>query len=439
MKSNFKIPYVIWSLILLLSLTAQAQPNRSYIEVFVSPEHPDWTYKLGERADFNIKVLKNGLPVSNAVISYSYGLEQLPAMKSGEVKLTGESVTIKGTTLKDPGFLRCHASLEYGGKTYEGWGTAGFEPEKIAPTVDLPTDFTEFWNQAKAELSQLPIDPKVTLIPEESSGSVNVYHVSLQNIRQGGSWQGASRFYGILSVPKKVGKYPAILRVPGAGARRYYGDNRAGEGVIVFSVGIHGVPVNMDPDVYRDLMNGAISGYWINKLSSKDEYYYKRVYMGCVRAIDFIFTLPEFDGNNLAVTGGSQGGALSIVTAGLDERINYLAAFYPALSDVTGYLHNRAGGWPHMFKNYDQKTNPAWLEVAPYYDVVNFAKSVKVKGWYSWGYNDNVCPPTSMYAAYNSISAPKELHIFEETAHWTFPEQQEMVFQWLMEQLRSNE
>ena len=47
-------------------------------------------------------------------------------------------------------------------------------------------------------------------------------------------------------------------------------------------------------------------------------------------------------------------------------------------------------------------------------------------GWYSWGYNDNVCPPTSTYSAYNVITAEKELHIFQETQHWTFPEQNEM-------------
>ena len=146
--------------------------------------------------------------------------------------------------------------------------------------------------------------------------------------------------------------------------------------------------------------------------------------------------MPEFDGENLAVTGGSQGGALSIITAGLDKRVNYLAAFYPALCDLTGYLEGRAGGWPHMFKNYDASLRPNWVKVAPYYDVVNFARNLTVPGWYSWGYNDNVCPPTSMYAAYNSISSPKELHVFHQTAHWTFPEQGEDANTWLMKMLK---
>ena len=111
-----------------------------------------------------------------------------------------------------------------------------------------------------------------------------------------------------------------------------------------------------------------------------------------------VITLDCFDGENIGVTGGSQGGALSIVTAGLDPRINYLAAFYPALCDLTGYLHGRAGGWPHVF-SYKVTNKSEKIETSKYFDVVNFARFVKAKGWYSWGYNDNVCPPTSTYAA----------------------------------------
>ena len=79
------------------------------------------------------------------------------------------------------------------------------------------------------------------------------------------------------------------------------------------------------------------------------------------------------------IVAGSQGGALSIITASLDSRVKYLAAFFPALSDVTGYLHRRAGGWPHMFnKNnavfYNKKEN---IEACGYYDVVKFCTSRK--------------------------------------------------------------
>ena len=77
-------------------------------------------------------------------------------------------------------------------------------------------------------------------------------------------------------------------------------------------------------------------------------------------------------------------------------------------------------------------------ETIKYYDVVNFARHVKVPGLYSWGFNDETCPPTSMYASYNVISAPKELYLALETGHWIYPEQREKFNSWLLEQLKKN-
>ncbi len=430
-----KMKNLLLFLLILTSSSILAQPRRSVVEVIVSPDRLDWTYKLEQRADFKVKVLKNGQPVPGISISYEFGPEQMPAVKKGNMELENGEGTIRGIGMDKPGFLRCTVTAEWEGRNYTAWGTAGFAPESIEPVVEMPDDFVEFWEKGKEELAGIPIDAQLTLMPEYCTPKVDVYHVSLQNVTLV-PWRGASRFYGMLSVPKAPGKYPAILGVPGAGVRPYYRDDRAEDGFIVFKVGIHGIPVNLEPDVYTQLGRGALAGYQINKLDDLDQYYFRRVYLGCVRAIDFIFSMPEFDGENLAVTGGSQGGALSIVTAGLDKRVKYLAAFYPALCDVTGYLEGRAGGWPHMFKDVDLEKKPNWKKVAPYYDVVNFARQLTVPGWFSWGYNDNVCPPTSMHAAYNSIRSTKELHIFSETAHWAFPEQHQDANAWLFRKLR---
>jgi len=64
---------------------------------------------------------------------------------------------------------------------------------------------------------------------------------------------------------------------------------------------------------------------------------------------------------------------------------------------------------------------------------------VKVPGFYTWGYNDETCPPTSYYAAYNQVKAPKELMLVQETGHWTFPEQQTMITQWLIDKLSARQ
>ncbi|WP_294079395.1 acetylxylan esterase [Proteiniphilum sp. UBA5384] len=410
-----------------LCLQGIAQPARQLVQVIVTPDKADWTYKKGEQAEFQIMVLKNNVPLEGIDVKYSIGPEMMEASEANTVTLKKGIATVKAKRFNDAGFLRCTASVQVDGKNYSSYATAGFSPEQIQPTTTLPSDFEQFWENAKAELAKVPVKPVLTLMPERCTDKVDVYHVSIDNIK--------GKIYGILCRPKAEGKYPAILHVPGAGVRPYYGDVASAEkGIVTFQIGIHGVPVNMEQRVYDNLRTGPLDGYQTANLDDKDNYYYKRVYLGCVRAVDFIESLDCFNGRDIAVTGGSQGGALSIITAALDSRIDYLAAFYPALSDLTGYLHGRAGGWPHMFRN-NFTNKPEKIETSSYYDVANFARFVKISGWYSWGYNDNVCPPTSMYAAYNVISAPKELHLFQETQHWTFPEQQEQKNNWLYDKL----
>lgn len=409
-----------------------AQPTERLVKVVVAPDRSDWTYRPGEAVKFTVTVLQNGNPLKGAKVNYEIGPEKMDPAKKETATLPNGTLTVDGGTLKTPGFLRCTATVDVDGKTYRNLATAGFAPLQIAPTVENPADFQAFWDSAKAELSRVPPDMRLTLLPERCTETVNVYHLNAQN------W-GNSRVYGILCVPKKEGRYPALLKVPGAGIRPYAGDVAMAEkGVITLEIGIHGVPVNLDAQVYANLSAGPLANYPQFNLDDRDRYYYKRVYLGCVRANDVLTALPQFDGQTLLVTGGSQGGALSIVTAALDPRVKALGAYYPALADVTGYLKGRAGGWPHLFfgKNLPVNNKPDKLRTVGYYDVVNFARRVRVPGRYTWGFNDETCPPTSMYAAYNVITAPKEVDLYLETGHWTYPEQTEKMNAWLLGRLK---
>src|SRR5690606_8221528 len=109
----------------------------------------------------------------------------------------------------------------------------------------------------------------------------------------------------------------------------------------------------------------------------------------------------------------------------------------PSMSDFTGYFHGRAGGSPHPFSkaNIAIHGTPEKIKTAAYYDVVNFARMIKVPGYYSWGFNDETTPPTSIYAAYNSIKAPKELFIIPSGAHKIYPEQVDQYYKWLLHQM----
>lgn len=302
---------------------------------------------------------------------------------------------------------------------------------KPGESVKFQIDVLQNGHPAPGVRASYKIGPEM-LLPEYSTPAVNVYHVNLQNV--GGDGRGVSRLYGILCEPKAEGKFPAVLSVPGAGVRPYRGMIALAEkGIITFQIGIHGLPVILNREVYDSLQRGALARYIFYNLDNRNRYYYRRVYLGCVRANDFLTGLAKWNGQDLAVTGGSQGGALSIVTAALDPRVKGLAAAYPALSDLTGYLHNRAGGWPHMFRatGADSHRTKEKIETSKYYDVVNFARRVKAPGIYTWGFNDKTCPPTSMYAAYNVIPGKKELLLAVEMGHATTPKQAERLRLWL--------
>lgn len=399
------------------SLSISAQIRGTNIVVSVTPDHQDWNYKVGEKASFVVNVRKSGTLLNQVKVDYEAGPVMYPetkktlVLKDGTMKWSGE--------MKAPGFYRLKVVAHVEGKDYEGLCTAAFSPEKIKPFAQEPKDFDDFWKKALDEARQIDLNPTKVLLPERCTKDVNVYEVSYHNNRWG------SKMYGILSIPVKPGKYPALLRVPGAGVRPYSGDTYTAPGkCIVLEIGIHGVPVTMEQKVYDDLANAALNGYWDTNLENPDRNAYKRVVTGAVKGVDMIASLDEWDGKTVGVTGSSQGGFLSLAVAALDKRVTFLAAVHDAMCDYEAELHGVAGGWPHYF--YHAKMNAitkARLEGARYYDGVNFARRITVPGWYSFGYNDEVVPPTSAYGLYNTIKAPKILSLYQMTGHFWYQEQ----------------
>ena len=448
-----KIPSLLFSALTLLGLVAvplsgteidavppPAIKRVATVQIRVAPDHRDWSYQLGEPARFQITITADNEPISAVPITYTVGPEMMPATpQTATVALGG--LVVEGGTLQVPGFLRCTVTAEVAGRTYKGVATAAFAPEKIQPFQTEPDDFMAFWDAGKAELAAIPMDARMTLLPEACTAKVNVYQVSFRTI--GPSWAPVpARIYGIYCEPKEPGRYPAILRVPGAGVRSYPGDiGTAERGAITLEIGVHGLPVNLDKSLYDAIYSGALNGYWLFNLDNRNDYYYRRIYLGCVRAVDFLASRPQWNGQQLVVAGASQGGLLSLVTAALDPRVTGLAATHPAFCDMVAELHGRAGGWPHPFMPNattgaaSLHATPAKIATAAYYDGVNFARHIKVPGFYTWGYNDDVCPPTSTFAAYNVIAAPKQLAVTLQLSHEYTPEQWEAIMSWIGQQI----
>jgi cephalosporin-C deacetylase-like acetyl esterase len=400
----------------------------------VTPDRADWTYALGASARFHVTLDLAPYPPDGVPVKYRLGPEMREAAEQSAV-VPAEGLVLPVPAATAPGFVRCIVTATLDGKPLRTLATVGFAPESIKPTQTEPNDFDAFWVEQKNALARIPPDYQLTPAPALSDADLEVSYLSFQNV---GGWAGPSRFYGVLSVPRGPGPFPAVLNVPGAGVRAYTGNRSlAAKGVINLQVGIHGIPVNLPPELYDQLSKGALADYNRIHLDDRNRYYYRRVYLGALRAADYLANHPKWDAKNLVVSGGSQGGQLAIVTTALEPRVTGLVAVYPAYSDVTGYLRGTTGGWPALFKpGHDGQTPDAPLQskivTTSYYDTVNFARRIKAPGFYSWGYNDETCPPTSTFAAYGVITAPKLLLLDLPQGHKTSKAQQDRIETWLL-------
>ena len=423
-----RLAFLLLTVLTMLPIEAQIRGNS--IVVTVEPDHQDWNYRVGEIAKFTVEVRRSGTLVNDVTIDYATGPEMYQdtkktvILKDGTLKLTGK--------MSSPGFYRVDVTAHVDGKDYRGACAAAFSPEKLQPSTVMPSDFKEFWQQSIAEARKTDLDPTKRLLPERCTKDVNVYEVSFHNEQWG------SRTYGILCVPVREGKYPALLRVPGAGVRPYEGDvYTASQGVITLEIGIHGVPVTMQQSVYDNLNNGALRGYWEFNMDSREKHYYHHVIMGCIRAMDYIEQYTPWDGKNAGVTGSSQGGFLTLATAGLDKRITCYAPVHAALCDHTNSLRGIACGWPHFFYWNKGKGQEKQIEVSRYYDGVNFARLIndQQRGWFSFGYCDDVVPPTTAWSTYNTVTGPKEISPYQATWHFWHQEQWDEWENWLLKEL----
>src|SRR5262245_55192328 len=139
---------VVFSCLWLGSL-ASAQERTGAVHLEVVPDRADWTYAPGATVTFQVKATRDGHPFPLPWLTYKWGPEMLPPTEEKTLALPAEGLTVKAAGLKAPGFLRLVATASLDGQEYRALATAGFAPEKIAPTVPDPADFDAFWTAGK--------------------------------------------------------------------------------------------------------------------------------------------------------------------------------------------------------------------------------------------------------------------------------------------------
>ena len=425
--------------ILLTCLTnggAENYPYRSDYLFVTVPDHDNWLYKTGEKAKISVEFYKYGIPRSGK-LRYTIANDMLSPDTSGSIELKNGRGVINAGTSATPGFRDINMSIDIDGKTYEHHIKIGFSPEKIRPYTKEPADFRKFWDDAIADMHRKPLKYTRELAKEYCTDKIDCWLIKLNTYK-------SYSMYGYLFIPKNAQAKgcPAVLCPPGAGVKtikeplrhKYYAEN----GFIRLEIEIHGLDPRLSQDDFNDIsraFNSSGTGYLEDGIDNRDRYYMKHVYMGLVRCLDLLTSLPEWDGKNLAVQGGSQGGALSIVAAALDKRVTQCIVNHPALSDMAAYVEKgRTGGYPHFDKTKGLLT-PNNINTLAYFDVVNFARHVACPVYMTWGYNDITCPPTTSYAVWNTLSCSKESLITPINEHWTSDDTEYGHYVWLKSHL----
>jgi len=138
---------------------------------------------------------------------------------------------------------------------------------------------------------------------------------------------------------------------------------------------IHGLPVDFDPK--NPPKDPAAWGYWTHGIASPKTSMWRTIYASLVRGVDFLWSREEVDPKRIMVAGGSQGGGLSMVLAGLDRRIAFAAPAHSGLARLDWTVLHEPGFWPfRMNAKPAGQTNEQFLKTLSYFDAANFTPDI---------------------------------------------------------------
>lgn len=402
MIRRFNDAFALITLCLLLAPASYGQ------ELTVAADHPQGIYQPGETICWNVQV--TGSDVSEAAFVVKKG--GLTELAKGKIALSDGKGQIEAK-LDEPGWLLANVSIKPASdKKVTTLGGALVSPEEIRPALPRPDDFDAFWAAKLKELATVPMNPR--LDPADcGQADIDYFKITMDNIC-------GSHIRGQLARPKQGEKLPAMLIVQWAGVyplQKSWVTGRAAEGWLVLDINAHDLPIDQPQQFYNEQAAGPLKDYPAIGNDDRETSYFLRMYLSCYRAAQYLTERTDWDGRTLVVTGGSQGGLQSVVTAGLHPRITGVMACVPAGCDLNGPVAGRMPGWPMWYWKTQDKDEASVRHAATYYDVVNFASRVKCPVLIGVGLIDTVCPSPGVFAAYNQLTGPKEIVVLPFGQH----------------------
>jgi len=400
----------------LLLLLCSCIPSFAQHQLRFTPYHASGIYKLGEVAGWRV----TSTPATTTLhYSYTVRTNNTDVIKSGPLDMTSGAAAIE-VHISQPAMIFVEVVADPQPDSPETKATAttapqaadpkaqhtveadlgaAIAPTELKPSAPRPSDFDAFWQARLKQLAAVPLDPQLAPVAGDHDG-VSLYTVKLASVD--------SHVQGYLAVPASPGKHPALILYQYAGVYKLRPEGvvaHAAEGWLTLDVDSHDIPPTAD--------TGVPTEYYKIGDRDREKSYFLDMYLRDTRAIDYIQSLPDWDGKTIVLAGTSMGGQQSVVTAGLNPgRVTAVIVNEPSGADTNGNLHGRKAGYP-----YWDSTDPDAMKTALYFDPVNFASLIKAKIIMAVGFLDTSAPPVGLWTAFNQIAAPKEIIPMIESAH----------------------
>jgi cephalosporin-C deacetylase len=302
-------------------------------------------------------------------------------------------------------------------------------------TNPRPDDFDTFWDAALKELDATK--PNIELIPVDVLGDTNaeLFHLYFTGV-------GGARVYAKYLRPKGAKKPgPAVVQFHGYG--QHSGNwaeklNFVNEGYTVAAMDCRGQ--NGLSEDNSQVVGNTLNGHITRGLEGPAEkLLYRQIFLDTTQLARIVMDQPEVDPTRVGSLGGSQGGALALVCAALEPRIRLTASTFPFLSDykrvwemdLAKDAYGDLGQYLRRVDPLSEKREEIFAKLG-YIDIQNLAPRIKSEVLMAITLMDNICPPSTQFAAYNKITAKKEALIYPEYGHEGLPLFDDRVFRFMM-------
>ncbi len=296
-----------------------------------------------------------------------------------------------------------------------------------------PADFDEFWDRSLAEMRA--VDPQVSLEPAEFQVPfAECFHMTFTGV-------GGARIYAKLIRPRAAsGRRPAVVLFHGySGSSGDWCDKLpyAALGFTVAAMDCRGQGGrSQDPG---GVTGNTLHGHIIRGVDdSPEKLLFRQVFLDAAQLAGLVMAMPGVDPDRVGVTGGSQGGGLTLACAALEPRVRRAAPVYPFLCDYRRvWLIDQARDAYQEIKDYFRRFDPthereeALFTRLGYIDVQFLCPRIRAEVMMGVGFNDTVCPPSTQFAAYNRITSPKRYVAYPDFGHEGLPGHADRIFQFL--------